>query len=281
MSPFYDVIMFCVVCGSMDHRWLKICPRPRSAMIYGHWSILSWGWNKKTRHFPDDIFKSIFLNDFFSFDSNIYLYIYICLSPGLNWIDFIHWRCMGDLPIAVLLFLSWRDRSHYSDAILRAMASQIIGVSIVCSTVCSGAHQKKASKLLVTGICEGNSPVSGEFPHKSPVTRKMFPFDDVIIVSAPYFKLRHPYVNTMGIQSSYELQWLDIMILLQDGSSSDSPQGAIPKAPRLLRNLKTVFSVMGTVLSLSWDRLIYIIGIPILGRRHLYIETHTIPHGLS
>ena len=40
---------------------------------------------------------------------------------------------------------------------------------------------KKASKLRVTGLCAGNSPVTGEFPHKGPVTRKMYPFDDVIM----------------------------------------------------------------------------------------------------
>ena len=37
---------------------------------------------------------------------------------------------------------------------------------------------KKISKLRVTGLCEGNT---GEFPHKRSLTRKMFPFDDVII----------------------------------------------------------------------------------------------------
>ena len=42
-------------------------------------------------------------------------------------------------------------------------------------------RSKKTSKLRVTGLCEGNSPVTGEFPHKRPVTRKMFPFDDVIM----------------------------------------------------------------------------------------------------
>ena len=36
---------------------------------------------------------------------------------------------------------------------------------------------KKTSKLRVTGLCVGNSP------HKEPVTRKMFPFDDVIMVN--------------------------------------------------------------------------------------------------
>ena len=39
----------------------------------------------------------------------------------------------------------------------------------------------KTSKLRVTGLCEGNSSVTGEFPTQGPVTRKMFPFDDVIM----------------------------------------------------------------------------------------------------
>ena len=52
----------------------------------------------------------------------------------------------------------------YGDVIMSAMASQITGVSIVYSTVCSGVDKKKASKLRVTGLCERNSPVTGEFP---------------------------------------------------------------------------------------------------------------------
>ena len=47
-------------------------------------------------------------------------------------------------------------------------------------------RSKKTSKLRVTGLCEGNSPVTGEFPHKGTVTRKMFPFDDVIIFFQDY-----------------------------------------------------------------------------------------------
>ena len=42
-------------------------------------------------------------------------------------------------------------------------------------------RSKKISKLRVTGLCAGNSPETGEFPHKWPVTRKMFPFDGVIM----------------------------------------------------------------------------------------------------
>ena len=62
-----------------------------------------------------------------------------------------------------------------------AMASQITSVSIVYSTVCSGADQRKhqsfASLPFVREIHRW--PVNS--PHKGPATRKMFPFDDVII----------------------------------------------------------------------------------------------------
>ena len=58
---------------------------------------------------------------------------------------------------------------------------QITGVSIVYSTVCSDAdqrkHQSSASLAFVRGIHRW--PVNS--PHKWPVTRKMGPFDDVIM----------------------------------------------------------------------------------------------------
>ena len=42
-------------------------------------------------------------------------------------------------------------------------------------------RSRKTSKLRVTGLREGNSPVNSL--HKGPVIRKMFPFDDVIMTS--------------------------------------------------------------------------------------------------
>ena len=60
---------------------------------------------------------------------------------------------------------------------MSATASQITVVPIVYSTVCSSPDQ---SKLHVTGFCEGNSLVVGEFPENDSGA-KMFPFDDVII----------------------------------------------------------------------------------------------------
>ena len=41
---------------------------------------------------------------------------------------------------------------------------------------------KKTSKFGVTGLYAGNSPGPVNSPHKGPVTRKMFPFDDVIMI---------------------------------------------------------------------------------------------------
>ena len=63
-----------------------------------------------------------------------------------------------------------------------AIASQITSVIIVYSTVYSGAdqseHQSSVSLAFVWGIHWG--PVNS--PHKWPVTWKMFPFDDVVML---------------------------------------------------------------------------------------------------
>ena len=71
---------------------------------------------------------------------------------------------------------------HYNDVIMGAMASQITSLTIVDSTVYSGAYQRKhqiiASLAFVRGIRRW--PVNS--PHKGPVTRKMFPSDDVIMM---------------------------------------------------------------------------------------------------
>ena len=73
--------------------------------------------------------------------------------------------------------------SHYYDVIMGAMASEITSLTIVYSTVHSGAdqrkHQSPASLAFVWGI--HRSPVNS--PHKWQLTRKMFPFDDVIMDS--------------------------------------------------------------------------------------------------
>ena len=70
---------------------------------------------------------------------------------------------------------------QYNDVIMSVMASQITGLAIVCLTVYSGTDERKqhspASLAFVRGIHRW--PVNS--PHKGPVTRKIFPFDDVIM----------------------------------------------------------------------------------------------------
>ena len=77
--------------------------------------------------------------------------------------------------------------AHYGDVIIGAIASQITSLTIVYSTVYSDAdqrkHQSSASLAFVWGI--HRRPVNS--PHKWPVTRKMFPFDDVIMKKAYEF----------------------------------------------------------------------------------------------
>ena len=76
---------------------------------------------------------------------------------------------------------------HYDDVRMGAIASQITSLTIVYSTVYSGAdqskHQSSASLAFVWWIHRG--PVNS--PHKWPVTRKMFPFDDVIMFTEDYW----------------------------------------------------------------------------------------------
>ena len=71
--------------------------------------------------------------------------------------------------------------NHYNDVIISAMASQITSITIVYSIVYLDAdqrkHQSSASLAFVRGIHRW--PVNS--PHNWPVTRKMFPFDNVIM----------------------------------------------------------------------------------------------------
>ena len=70
---------------------------------------------------------------------------------------------------------------HYCDVIMSPTVSQITSLTIVSSIVYSGTdqrkHQSSASLAFVRGIHW--RPVNS--PHKWPVTRKMFPIDDVIM----------------------------------------------------------------------------------------------------
>ena len=70
---------------------------------------------------------------------------------------------------------------QYNNVIMSAMASQITSLTIVYSTVCSGGDQRKHQSSASLAFVRGRNS-----PHKCPVTRKLFPFDDVILLQQPF-----------------------------------------------------------------------------------------------
>ena len=84
------------------------------------------------------------------------------------------------------LYNDTRSQPQRSGATLRWRHNDHNGVSNHQSDGCLlkrlfRRRAKKTSKLRVTGLCAGNSPGTVNSPHKWPVTRHMFPFDDVIM----------------------------------------------------------------------------------------------------
>ena len=75
----------------------------------------------------------------------------------------------------------WWISLHYHDVMMGAMAPQITSPAIDYWSIYSGTdqrkHQSSVSLAFVWGIHRW--PVNS--PHKGPVTRKMFPFDEVIM----------------------------------------------------------------------------------------------------
>ena len=103
------------------------------------------------------------------------------------------WHLTGHVVTCSCWGLNWFmcRQNHYDDVIMTTMASQITSPTLFYSIVYSGAdqrkHQSSASLALVRGIHRG--PVNS--PHKWPVTRKRFPFDDVIMMMSKYSSSIH------------------------------------------------------------------------------------------
>ena len=83
------------------------------------------------------------------------------------------------------------------------MASQITGVSMVYSAVCSGTDQRKhlssASLAFVRGIYRWPT----KSPHKGPVTRKMLPFVDVIMSISISEITQYHFVSVVSNSGKY------------------------------------------------------------------------------
>ena len=72
---------------------------------------------------------------------------------------------------------------HYNEVIMSVMEYQITGVSIVYSTLCSGADQRKHQSSASLDFARGS--ISGRW---MPLTKdqKRYPFDDVIMRTLLY-----------------------------------------------------------------------------------------------
>ena len=116
---------------------------------------------------------------------------------------------------------------------MSAVASQITNLSIVYSTVYSRHRSKNRAKLHVTGLCAGNSPVTGEFPAQmASNVEKMFPFDDVM--SSWWIQIVYPYSSELLDVVWYILRcyYMNSSKRIHSRQHSIKTQGVMQKALR-------------------------------------------------
>ena len=117
----------------------------------------------------------------------VYLTIDVIFQPNL---------CLPDDVYADFRFWTWTPSPKFTDSlkstihdfpsswnvIMSAMVAQITVVLIVYPAVCSGADQRKNQNSASLAFVQGIRRWLVDSPHEGPVTRKMLPFDDVIMI---------------------------------------------------------------------------------------------------
>ena len=124
---------------------------------------------------------------------------------------------------------------HYSDVIIGAMASQITSLTIVYSNIYSGADKRKHQISMSLAFVWGIHQWLVNSSHKWPVTRKIFPFDDVIM----YMRTVIWRVNCLSVrQTAFNaFQW--ILRSLCDNLSSLQWQ----PSPPMLNIMQSVWQI--------------------------------------
>ena len=102
------------------------------------------------------------------------------------------------------------SNTHYTDVIMGTIAFQITSLTIVYSDTDQSKHQSSASLAFVWGNHRG--PVNSL--HKWPVTRKMFPFDDDIMILLGD-NLCILYMNWSGINTFRVKHFQNFKILIK------------------------------------------------------------------
>ena len=177
---FYKNYFLAILSSAGFIKHVMVC-QPLSVFSIGEiketqkWNYLSW-----TKLFVCN--KNVWIAAPWQYFSSGYYFVTIsdisinflayCQAYIFSWGDLYRlWLC-GLVPI------------HHSDVTMSAMASHISGVSIVWSTVCSGADQLKHQTCTALASVNGNHRQTVDSLHKGADKLKMFPFDDVIMIRA-------------------------------------------------------------------------------------------------
>ena len=115
-------------------------------------------------------------------------------NPYTSKTTFFNWDGPQDVVVKRM-----RDaKYHYCFVITGAMTSQITSLTIVYSTVHLGADQRKHQSSASKAFARGIHRWSVNSPHKWSVTRKMLPFDDVIMIQSLQ------YISQIKLTNNYE-----------------------------------------------------------------------------
>ena len=85
------------------------------------------------------------------------------------------------LSVSLKVLIKALISPNYSDVIMSVMVSLITSLTIIYSILYSGAHERKYQSFASLAFVRGIHRWPVYSPHKEPVTRKMVPFDDVIM----------------------------------------------------------------------------------------------------
>ena len=156
------------------------------------WGVTHWGytcgrmfrervWNLVNKSSRNLIHGSLFLGVQCS-TGQLWLVILQATNSVLNqrwpgWPDIRIGSTVAQHEISMLFHYN-----HYNDVIMSAMASHITSLTTVYSGGYSGADERKHHSSALLAFVGGIHRWPVNSPHKGPVTGKMFPFDDVIMI---------------------------------------------------------------------------------------------------
>ena len=120
-----------------------------------------------------------------AFIDMLHVFVFSRVNVDLRWVRHRYVNVWW-MPVAIYVHISFiiaslvmKHPRHYSDVTMCAMASQITSLTIGYSTIYSGADQWKHQSSALLASVRGSHRGLVNSPHKWPVTRKVFPFHDV------------------------------------------------------------------------------------------------------